>query len=51
MSKPSDKINRTIHSEQVLQAFVAVVRKNLPLELQNTRITSEDITYALAYEN
>jgi hypothetical protein len=27
----------------VLKAFVEVVRKNLPLELKNTRITSEDI--------
>lgn len=39
MSKPTVKINRTIQSEQVLQAFVEVVRKNLSLELKNTRIT------------
>ena len=51
MSKPADKINRTIRSEQVLKAFVEVVRKNLPLELKNTRITSEDIIYVLAYAN
>jgi hypothetical protein len=51
MSKPADKLNRTIRSDQVLQAFVEVVRKNLPLELKNTRITSEDIIYALAYAN
>jgi hypothetical protein len=51
MSKPTNKINRTIQSEQVLQAFVEVVRRNLPLELKNTRITSEDIIYALAYAN
>lgn len=51
MSKPAYKINRTIRSEQVLKAFVGVVRKNLPLELKNTRITSEDIIYALAYAN
>ena len=43
MSKPTDKINRTIRSEQVLEAFVEVVRKNLPLELKHTRITSADI--------
>ena len=43
MSKPTDKINRTIRSEQVLEAFVEVVQKNLPLELKHTRITSADI--------
>lgn len=51
MSKPADKINPTIRSEQVLTTFVEVVRKNLPLELKNTRITCEDIIYALAYAN
>jgi len=49
MSKP--KITRTIGSEQVLNAFVEVVRKNLPLDLKNTRITADDIIYALAYAN
>jgi putative transposase len=33
----------------VLNAFIKVVRPNLPLDLQNTRITVEDILYALAY--
>lgn len=51
MSKPSAKITGTIRSEQVLNAFVAVVRKNLPLELKNTRITADDPIYALAYAN
>ena len=51
MSKPTSKITRTIRSEQVLNAFVEVVRKNLPLDLKNTRITAEDIIYALAYAN
>ena len=41
--QPTDKINRTIRSEQVLEAFVEVVQKNLPLELKHTRITSADI--------
>lgn len=49
MSKPTTKITRTIRSEQVLKAFVEVVRKNVPLELQNTRITAEDMLYVLAY--
>jgi putative transposase len=51
MSKPSPKITRTIRSEQVLKAFMEVVRKNLPLDLQNTRITAEDIIYGLGYAN
>jgi len=51
MSKPSVKITRTIRSVQVLTAFVEVVRKNLPLDLKNTRITADDIIYALAYAN
>ena len=49
MSKPTSKITRTIRSEQVLQAFVEVVGQNLPLELKRTRITAEDILYALGY--
>ena len=51
MSKPSTKITRTISSEQVLNTFIEVVRKNLPLDLKNTRITADDIIYALAYAN
>jgi putative transposase len=45
------KITRTIRSEQVLNAFMQVVRRNLPLDLKNTRITSDDILYVLAYAN
>jgi putative transposase len=51
MPKPTTKITRTIRSEQVLKAFMQVVRKNLPLNLKNTRITAEDIIYALGYAN
>jgi len=51
MSKPTTKITRTIRSEQVLNTFVQVVRKNLPLDLKNTRITADDIIYVLAYAN
>ena len=51
MSKPTSKITRTIRSEQVLNAFVEVVGKNLPLDLKSTRITAEDIIYALGYAN
>ena len=51
MSKPIVKITRTIRSEQVLNAFIDVVRKNVPLNLKNTRITAKDIFYVLAYAN
>jgi putative transposase len=51
MPKPMNKVTRTIRSEQVLNAFIQVVRRNLPLDLKNTRITAEDILYALAYAN
>jgi len=51
MPKPTTKITRTIRSEQVLKAFMQVVYKNLPLNLKNTRITAEDIIYALGYAN
>lgn len=51
MSKPTGKITRTIRSEQVLNAFVAVVGKHLPLEMKHTRIPAEDIIYGLGYAN
>jgi hypothetical protein len=51
MIKPTVKITRRIQSEQVLNAFIQVVHRNLPLDLKNTRITAEDIIYALAYAN
>ncbi len=51
MSKPTIKVTRTIHSEQVLNAFLQVVRRNLPLDLKNTRITADDIFYVLTYAN
>ena len=51
MSKPTSKITRTIRSEQVLKAFLQVVRPNLPLDLKKTHITADDIIYALGYAN
>ena len=51
MFKPTAKITRTIRSEQVLNGLVEVVRKHLPLDLKNTRITADDMIYALAYAN
>lgn len=49
MSKPMPKNNRILRSQQVLNALIAVVRPNLPLDLQNTRITAEDIIAVLGY--
>lgn len=49
MSKPMPKNNRILRSQQVLNALIAVVRPNLPLDLQKTRITAEDIIAVLGY--
>jgi hypothetical protein len=49
MSKPMPKNNRILRSQQVLNALIAVVRPNLPLDLQNTRFTAEDIIAVLGY--
>ena len=49
MSKPTIKNNRILRSQQVLNALIAVVRPNLPLDLQNTRITADDILAVLGY--
>lgn len=49
MSKPTIKNNRILRSEQVLNALIAVVRPYLPLDLQNTRITADDILAVLGY--
>jgi len=43
------KNNRILRSQQVLNALIAVVRPYLPLDLQNTRITAEDILAVLGY--
>jgi len=49
MSKPTINNNRVLRSPQVLNALIAVVRPYLPLDLQNTRITAEDIIAVLGY--
>lgn len=49
MPKLAIKNNRILRSQQVLSAFVAIVRPCLPLELQNTRITAEDLIAVLGY--
>jgi hypothetical protein len=49
MSKPTIKNNRILRSQQVLNALIAVVRPYLPLDLQNTRMTADDIIAVLGY--
>jgi putative transposase len=49
MSKPALKNNRILRSQQVLNAFIAIVRPYLPLDLRNTWITAEDIIAVLGY--
>lgn len=43
------KSNRILQSQQVLNALIMIVRPYLPLDLQNTRITAEDIISVLGY--
>jgi len=49
MSKLAVKNNRILRSQQVLNALIAIVRRYLPLDMQNTRITVEDIIAVLGY--
>jgi putative transposase len=49
MFKPTIKNNRILRSQQVLNALIAVVRPYLPLDLQDTRITADDIIAVLGY--
>ena len=49
MPKPRVKPNRVIRAPQVLEAFIAMVRPHLPLEVQHTRISEDDLLYVLRY--
>lgn len=49
MSKFILKNNPVLRSQQVLNALIAIVRPYLPLDLQNTRITADDIIAVLGY--
>jgi len=49
MPKTTFHVNRVLRSPQVLEAIIALVRRHLPLALQNTRITEEDILYVLTH--
>lgn len=49
MFKPAIKNNRILRSEQVLNALIRTVGPYLPLDLQKTRISAEDIIAVLGY--
>ncbi len=49
MFKPALKNNRILRSQQVLNALILILRRYLPLDLRNTRITAEDIIAILGY--
>ncbi len=49
MFKPAIKNNRILRSQQVLNALIRTVRPYLPLDLQKTRISAEDIIAVLGY--
>ncbi len=49
MPKTTIHVNRVMRSPQVLDAFIESVRPHLPLALQGTRITKDDILYVLTH--
>ncbi len=49
MPKPIIKNNRITLSQQVLSTLIYIVRRYLPLDLCNTRITKDDIITVLGY--
>ena len=49
MFKPALKNNRILRSQQVLNALIVILRRYLPLDMKNTRITAEDIIAILGY--
>lgn len=49
MPKTTLHVNRVLRSPQVLEAIIDIIRRHLPLALQNTRITEEDILYVLTH--
>jgi len=49
MSRLGVQSNRIIRSEQVFNAFTQILRRYLPLDLQQTRITEEDLLEVLSY--
>jgi len=51
MLKPNLKPNPILQSQQVLNAFSAIVRPHLPLDLKKTRITADELIAVLGYSS
>lgn len=49
MPKPTGQINRIIRARQVLDALTQLLGRWLPLELRNTRLTTDDLIFVLSY--
>lgn len=49
MSRLGFQSNRFFRSEQVFQPLITILRRYLPLDLQNTRITPEEVLAVLSY--
>ena len=49
MSKPTEKLNRSIGCKQVFDALMTILMPRLPLALQHTRITAAEVWAVLAY--
>lgn len=49
MLRPKNNSNQILESQQVLEALVTAIRPYVPLELQGTRLTPEDLWAILGY--
>ncbi len=49
MLRPKLNVTRTFETQQILEAFVAAIRLSVPLDLQGTRLTAEDLWTVLVY--
>ena len=49
MPKPNLKTNSILRSQQVLNAFITILRRHLSLDLKNTRIKADDLIAVLGY--
>lgn len=49
MPEPTHNRKQFVRSLQVLETLVVLLRRWLPLELKNTRITADDLLYVLSY--
>ncbi len=49
MLRPKSNVSRTLESQQVLNALMEAIRPYVPLELQGTRLTPDDLWAILGY--